>query len=74
LNGPPSARDVLPQYLNDLGARKPFAAKPSKRLKALTRGDAAERSLRRYFGAESSSSDSSSSSFASHSAANSSPL
>lgn len=50
LNGPEAVRDVLPQYLNDAAARKLFASKPSKRLKAIARDGAAERSLRRYFG------------------------
>ena len=52
LNGPEAVRDVLPQYLNDAGARKLFAPKPSKRLKAIAKDGAAERSLRRYFGVE----------------------
>ncbi len=52
LNGPEAARDVIPRYLNDLAARKPFAAKPSKRLKALAKDGAAERSLRRFFAVE----------------------
>lgn len=51
LNGPEATRDVLPQYLNDLAARKLFASKPSKRLKAIARDGAAERSLRRFYGA-----------------------
>ncbi|MBQ2788388.1 MAG: hypothetical protein IJE97_02035 [Thermoguttaceae bacterium] len=51
LNGPDAVRDVLPQYLNDLASRKPFAAKPSKRLKAIAKDGAAERSLRRFYGA-----------------------
>lgn len=50
LNGPEAVRDVLPQYLNEVGARKLFASKPSKRLKAIAQDGAAERSLRRYFG------------------------
>lgn len=50
LNGPTAARDILPQYLNDLGARKLFASKPSKRLRAIAKDGAAERSLRRYLG------------------------
>ena len=52
LNGPEAVRDVLPQYLNDVGARKLFASKPSKRLKSLAQDGAAERSLRRYFGVD----------------------
>ena len=52
LNGPEAVRDVLPQYLNDVGARKLFAPKPSKRLKAIAEVGAAERSLRRYFSVE----------------------
>ncbi len=51
LNGPEATRDVLPQYLNDLAARKLFAAKPSKRLRAIAKDGAAERSLRRFYGA-----------------------
>lgn len=51
LNGPESVRDVLPQYLNDLAARNPFASKPSKRLRAIAKDGAAERSLRRFYGA-----------------------
>ncbi|MBQ6828030.1 MAG: hypothetical protein IJO46_08450 [Thermoguttaceae bacterium] len=51
LNGPETARDVLPQYLNDLASRKLFAAKPSKRLAAIAEAGAAERSLRRFYGA-----------------------
>lgn len=51
LNGPETVRDVLPQYLNDLASRKLFAAKPSKRLKAIAKDGAAERSLRRFYGA-----------------------
>ncbi len=50
LNGPESVRDVAPQYLNDLAARKLFAAKPSKRLAALAKDGAVERSLRRFYG------------------------
>ncbi|MBQ2789061.1 MAG: hypothetical protein IJE97_05435 [Thermoguttaceae bacterium] len=51
LNGPDAVRDVLPQYLNDLASRKLFAPKPSKRLKAIAKDGAAERSLRRFYGA-----------------------
>lgn len=52
LNGPEAVRDVLPQYLNDLAARKLLTTKPSKRLKEIARSGAAERSLRRFYALE----------------------